>query len=99
MSYKNGKALGMIETKGLVPLIAAADAAAKTAQIKIVAYEKIGSALVSVLFRGDVAACHSAVKAGVEAVLAVNKEALFGTHVIPEPHEDLQPIFPIQASE
>ncbi|MDO8734014.1 MAG: BMC domain-containing protein, partial [Elusimicrobiota bacterium] len=51
------EALGMIETRGLISLIEAADAAVKSANVKVVGWEKIGSGLVTVLFRGEVAAC------------------------------------------
>ena len=53
-------ALGMIETKGLVACVEAADAAVKSANVRIVGYEKIGSGLVTILFRGEVAACRAA---------------------------------------
>lgn len=86
-------ALGMIETKGLVPCIEAADAAVKSANVKLVGYEKIGSGLVTVLFRGDVAACRAACDAGAAAAQRVGE--VVSVHVIPQPHGDLEGKMPI----
>lgn len=88
------EALGMIETRGLVALIEASDAMVKAAKVKLVAYEKIGSGLVTALVRGDVAACRAAVDAGAAAAERVGE--LVSAHVIPRPHGDLEPVFPIQ---
>ena len=91
------EALGMIETRGLVALIEASDAMVKAAKVKLVAYEKIGSGLVTTLVRGDVAACKAAVDAGAAAAERVGE--LVSAHVIPRPHGDLEPIFPIRVTE
>ena len=88
-----GEALGMIETKGLVPCVEAADAAVKAANVKLVGYEKIGSGLVTVLFRGEVAACRASCDAGAAAAQKVGE--LVSVHVIPQPHQDLEGKMPI----
>lgn len=90
MAYE---ALGMVETKGLVGLIEAADAMAKAAKVTIVAYEKIGGGLVTVLCRGDVAAVKASVDAGAAAAQKVGE--LLSVHVIPRPHKSLEDILPI----
>ena len=87
------EALGMIETKGLVPCVEAADAAAKAASVTIVGYEKIGSGLCTVLFRGEVAACRASCDAGAAAAQRVGE--VVSVHVIPQPHGDLEGKFPI----
>ena len=60
-------ALGMIETRGLVACVEAADAAVKAADVRLVGYEKVGTGLVTVLFRGEVAACKAACDSGAAA--------------------------------
>ena len=82
-------ALGMIETRGLVGLIEAADAMVKAARVQLVSYEQIGGGYVTALVRGDVAACKAATDAGAAAVQRV------GVHVIPRPHQDLEAVFPL----
>lgn len=84
------KALGMIETKGLVGAIEAADAMAKAANVTLVGYEKIGFGLVTVKVRGDVGAVKAAADAG--AAAAQNVGELVSVHVIPRPHEDVESI-------
>jgi len=91
------EALGMIETKGLVALIEAADAAVKAANVKLVGWEKIGSGYVTVLFRGEVAACRASCDAGAAAAQKVGE--LVAVHVIPQPHSDLEGTMPISGSE
>lgn len=91
----NREALGMIETKGLVGAIEAADAMVKAADVKLIGKEQIGSGLVTVMVRGDVAAVKSAVEAGAAAAKRVGE--LYGVHVIPRPHEDVETILPKQA--
>ena len=81
-------ALGMVETKGLVGAIEAADAMVKAANVNLVGYEKIGSGLVTVMVRGDVGAVKAAVEAG--AVAAGNVGLVISTHVIPRPHNDIE---------
>ena len=87
-----GEALGMIETKGLVAAIEAADAMTKSANVTLVGYEKIGSGLVTILVRGDVGAVKAAVDAG--AVAANNVGEIISQHVIPRPHSDVEKILP-----
>ena len=86
------EALGMIETKGLIGAIEAADAAVKAADVRLIGQERIGSGLVTVMFRGDVAAVKSAVDAGAAAAKRVGD--LYGVHVIPRPHDDVEGILP-----
>lgn len=88
------EALGMIETKGLVGAIEAADAMTKSANVTLVGYEKIGSGLVTVMVRGDVGATKAAVDAG--AVAADKVGELISQHVIPRPHNDVEKILPQQ---
>ena len=87
------EALGMIETRGLVAAIEAADAMVKAANVTLIGTEKIGSGLVSVMVRGDVGAVKAAVDAG--AVAAGNLGEIIATHVIPRPHADVEKILPI----
>lgn len=87
------EALGMIETKGLVGMIEAADAMVKAANVRLAGYEKIGSGYVTVLVRGEVAACRASVEAGSQAAQKVGE--LIAVHVIPQPHQDLEGKLPI----
>ncbi|MDI6641398.1 MAG: ethanolamine utilization microcompartment protein EutM [Elusimicrobiota bacterium] len=91
------EALGMIETRGLVALIEAADAAVKAANVKLVGWEKIGTGLVTILFRGEVAACRASCDAGAAAAQKVGE--LIAVHVIPQPHPDLEGKMPISLPE
>jgi ethanolamine utilization protein EutM len=81
------EALGLIETKGFCALLEAADAALKSASVTMTGYEAVGSGLVTVFFRGDVAAVKAAVDAGAEAAGKVGE--VVAVQVIPRPHEDL----------
>jgi microcompartment protein CcmL/EutN len=85
-------ALGMIETKGLVGAIEAADAMVKAANVRLVGYEKIGSGLVTVMIRGDVGAVKAAVDAGTAAADKVGE--VVSSHVIPRPHSEMSLILP-----
>ena len=87
-----GEALGMIETKGLVGAIEAADAMTKSANVTLMGYEKIGSGLVTVMVRGDVGAVKAAVDAGPCAAEKVGE--IVAQHVIPRPHTDVEKILP-----
>lgn len=87
-----GEALGMVETKGLVGAIEAADAMVKSANVTLVGYEKIGSGLVTVLVRGDVGAVKAATDSGAGAAQKVGE--LVSVHVIPRPHADIEKILP-----
>ena len=86
------EALGMVETRGLVANIEAADAMCKAANVSLVGTEKIGSGLVTVMVRGDVGAVKSSVEAGAKAASRLGE--LVATHVIPRPHEDVEKILP-----
>ena len=86
------QSLGFVETKGYVPAFAVADAMVKSANVSLVGYEKIGSGLVTVMVRGDVGAVKAAVDAGAAAAKRVGE--LFGAHVIPRPHADVEYILP-----
>ena len=86
------EALGMVETRGLVAAIEAADAMLKAANVTLVGTEKIGSGLVSVMVRGDVGAVKSAVEVG--SANASRLGELVATHVIPRPHNDVEKILP-----
>ncbi|WP_414151586.1 propanediol utilization microcompartment protein PduA [Acetobacterium carbinolicum] len=86
------EALGMIETKGLVSVIEAADAMVKSANVSLMGYEKIGSGLVTVMVRGDVGAVKAAVDAGAAAADKVGQ--VVSVHVIPRPHGDVEKILP-----
>ena len=86
------EALGMIETRGLVAAIEAADAMLKAANVTLVGTEKIGSGLVSVMVRGDVGAVKAAVEAGGQSAQKLGE--IVATHVIPRPHSDVEKILP-----
>ena len=86
------EALGMVETRGLVAAIEAADAMVKAAEVTLIGTEKIGSGLVSVMVRGDVGAVKAAVEAGGAA--AANLGEVIATHVIPRPHTDVNKLLP-----
>lgn len=85
-------ALGMVETKGLIAAVEAADAMVKSANVCLVGYEKIGSGLVTVMVRGDVGAVKAATDAGAAAAQKVGE--LVSVHVIPRPHTDTEKILP-----
>ena len=86
------EALGMVETRGLVAAIEAADALVKAANVVLVGSEKIGSGLVSVMVRGDVGAVKAAVEAGSAAAASLGE--IVATHVIPRPHADVEKLLP-----
>ena len=86
------QALGMIETRGLVAAVEAADAMLKAANVELVGTEKIGSGLVSVMVRGDVGAVKAAVEAGQASATRLGE--IVATHVIPRPHTDVERILP-----
>ena len=81
-------AIGMIETKGVVAALAAADAMLKAANVIIVAREEVGDGLVAVIVKGDVGAVKAATEAGAETANQVGE--LVSVHVIPRSHDDLQ---------
>ena len=86
------EALGMVETRGLVAAIEAADAMVKAANVTLIGSEKIGSGLVSVMVRGDVGAVKAAVEAGSAAAASLGE--VVATHVIPRPHADVDKLLP-----
>ena len=86
------EALGMVETRGLVASIEAADSMLKAANVALVGTEKIGSGLVTVMVRGDVGAVKAATDAGAAAASRVGE--LVSVHVIPRPHEEIEYILP-----
>lgn len=86
------EALGMVETRGLVAAIEAADAMCKSANVTLIGTEKIGSGLVTVMVRGDVGAVKSSVESGASAAGKLGE--LIATHVIPRPHSDVEMILP-----
>ncbi len=83
MRYKGGEALGLIETVGMVPAIEAADKMLKAADVELIAYENVGSTLVTIMVKGDVAAVKSSVEAGAAAAAAIGK--LTAKNVMPRP--------------
>lgn len=86
------EALGMVETRGLVAAIEAADAMVKAANVTLIGTERIGSGLVTVMVRGDVGAVQAATDAGAAAGSKLGE--LVSVHVIPRPHGDVEKILP-----
>ncbi|MDR1389439.1 MAG: BMC domain-containing protein [Treponema sp.] len=86
------EALGLVETRGLIGAIEAADAMVKAANVRLIGKEQIGSGLVTVMVRGDTGAVKAAVDAGAAAAKTVGE--LYGLHVIPSPHDDVEGILP-----
>jgi ethanolamine utilization protein EutM len=97
MASNHMEALGMIETKGLVPLVEASDAMLKAANVTLLGWSKIGSGMVTAMVVGDVAAVKAAVDAGAAAAGRVGE--VIGVQVIPRPHEDLTGVLPAQARQ
>ncbi|MGD6776087.1 ethanolamine utilization microcompartment protein EutM [Sutcliffiella horikoshii] len=85
-------ALGMIETKGLVGAIEAADAMMKAANVSLVGKVQVGGGLITVMVRGDVGAVKAATEAGADAAQRVGE--FLSVHVIPRPHSDIEKILP-----
>ena len=86
-------ALGMIETKGFVGMVEAADAMVKAAKVELVGFEKIGGGYVTAVVRGDVAAVKAATEAGQRAAERVGE--LVSVHVIPRPHVNVDLVLPL----
>ena len=86
-------ALGMIECKGFVGMVEAADAMVKAAKVELIGYEKIGGGYVTCIVRGDVAAVKAAVEAGARGAERVGE--LVSTHVIPRPHNNIELALPL----
>ncbi len=87
------EALGMVECRGMVAMIEAADAMVKTANVTLVGYEKIDAGLVTAIVRGEVAAVKSAVDAGAAAARRIGE--VVSTHVIPRPHGEVDEGIPV----
>ena len=87
------EALGLIETKGFVGMVEAADAMVKAAKVDFVGYEKIGGGYVTAIVRGDVAAVKAATEAGQRAAERVGE--LVSVHVIPRPHVNIDAVLPL----
>ena len=96
-SMANTNALGMVETKGLVGAIEAADAMVKAANVQLVGKEQVGGGLVTVMVRGDVGAVKAATDAGAAAAEKVGE--LISVHVIPRPHAEVDHILPHASGE
>ncbi len=90
------EALGLIETKGYVGAVEAADAMVKAANVVLIGYQKVGAGLVTVMVRGDVGAVKAAVDAGAAAAAQVGEEVV-SKHVIPRPHADVEQLLPKKA--
>ena len=88
----NTNALGMVETRGLVAAIEAADAMVKSANVQLVGKDQVGGGLVTVMVRGDVGAVKAATDAGAAAAEKVGE--LISVHVIPRPHTEVDVILP-----
>jgi ethanolamine utilization protein EutM len=86
-------ALGMIETKGFVAMVEAADAMVKAAKVELVGYEKIGGGYTTAIVRGDVAAVKAATEAGARAAEKVGE--VVSIHVIPRPHDNVDLALPL----
>jgi len=92
------EALGLIETRGFVAMVEAADAMVKAARVKLIGYEKVGGGYVTAIVRGDVAAVRAATDAGGSAASKVGE--VVSVHIIPRPHVSLEDVLPIgRASE
>lgn len=89
----NANALGMVETKGLVGAIEAADAMVKAANVTLIGKQQVGAGLVTVMVRGDVGAVKAATESGAAAAAKLGE--LVAVHVIPRPHSDVEKILPV----
>lgn len=87
-----GDALGLVETRGLVGSVEAADAMVKAAKVQLIGYEKIGGGYVTVMVRGDVGAVKAATDVGAEAAGKVGE--VVSVHVIPRPHAEVESMLP-----
>ena len=89
------QALGMVETRGLVPLIEATDAMVKAASVEMVGWDRVGAGMVTSFVRGDVAAVKAATDAGAAAAARLGE--VVSVHVIPRPHDELEAAIPKKA--
>ena len=90
MANATGIALGMIETRGLVPAIEAADAMTKAAEVRLIGRQFVGGGYVTVLVRGETGAVNAAVRAGADACERVG-DGLVAAHIIARPHSEVEP--------
>ena len=86
------QALGMVETRGLVALIEAADAMCKAATVDLIGWDRVGAGMVTAFVRGDVAAVKASVDAGAAAAAKLGE--VVSVHVIPRPHDELEEALP-----
>ena len=86
-----GIALGMIETRGMVPAIEAADAMTKAAEVSLISREYVGGGYVTVMVRGETGAVNAAVRAGADACERVG-DGLVAAHIIARPHQEVEPV-------
>ena len=93
MAKMTGKALGMIETRGLVPAIEAADAMTKAADVSMVGRQFVGGGYVTILVRGETGAVNAAVRAGADACERVG-DGIVAAHIIARVHEEVESILP-----
>ena len=93
----SGIALGMIETRGMVPAIEAADAMTKAAEVSLIAREYVGGGYVSVLVRGETGAVNASVRAGADACERVG-DGLVAAHIIARPHVEVEPILRVSGA-
>ena len=89
-SQVSGIALGMIETRGMVPAIEAADAMTKAAEVALICREYVGGGYVTVMVRGETGAVNAAVRAGADACERVG-DGLVAAHIIARPHQEVEP--------
>ena len=92
-----GIALGMIETRGMVPAIEAADAMTKAAEVMLVSKECVGGGYVTVMVRGETGAVNASVRAGADACERVG-DGLVAAHIIARPHEEVEPVLKVSAA-
>ncbi|MYF98072.1 BMC domain-containing protein [Candidatus Poribacteria bacterium] len=90
-----GEALGLVETRGLIGSIEAADAMVKAANVRLIGYQQIGAGYVTVMVRGDVGAVKAATDVGAEAAARVGE--VVSVHVIPRPHAEVEAILPSES--
>ncbi len=87
MKYYGGEALGLVETVGMLPALKAADTMLKSANVDLISYENIGSTLVTIIVKGDIAAVEAAVEAGAAAAESIGE--LTAKNVMPRPVESV----------
>ncbi|AAP99602.1 MULTISPECIES: BMC domain-containing protein [Prochlorococcus] len=97
-AQNKGIALGMIETRGMVPAIEAADAMTKAAEVNLIAREYVGGGYVSVLVRGETGAVNASVRAGADACERVG-DGLVAAHIIARPHVEVEPILKVSGAK